>query len=61
MVTREERVGPLRAAPGDLFGNQKETACQENHHARKKDEPHAKSNAQMQSDRREAPDLPGAA
>jgi hypothetical protein len=30
---------------GDLFGNQKETACQENHQARKKDEPHEKSNA----------------
>ena len=46
---------------GDLFGNQKETACEENHHAREKDEPHEQANAQVQSDRRDAPHLPGAA
>ena len=45
----------------DFLGNQKETAGQENHHAREKDEPHEQADAQVQSDRRDAPRLPGAA
>ena len=44
-----------RRAPTDFLGNQKETARQENHHAREEDEPHEQADAQVQSDRRDAP------
>src|SRR4051812_45315163 len=45
----------------DLLGNQKETGCKENHHAREEDEPHEQAHAKVQSDRGEAPHLPRAA